>query len=93
MMELRMTSVLVWIALSIILVPAVYRVVWRGGSTPLEKVLAVTWFLALNRLCFGYVNLVTPGDTASLGFCQASGAAAGLAMCFVAHAALKGQRR
>ena len=92
MTELRMASAAVWIALLLVLLPCVIRTVWSGRSTPLDKVLTVTWFLALNRLCFAFVNLYTPGDEASLAFCQATGAVAGMVMCFVARAAVKADK-
>ena len=92
MTELRMASGAVWIALLLILLPCMMRTVWRGGATPLDKVLTVTWFLAFNRLCFSVVNLYTPGDQASLAFCQITGAMAGIVMCFVARSAVKAQK-
>lgn len=93
MMELRMSSALIWITLLLVLSPCVFRVVWKGGATALDKVLTVTFVLAANRICFNLVNQFTPGQQEAVAFCQVSGAMAGLAMCFVAHSALKAQSR
>lgn len=93
MMEIRMASALIWVALVFVLMPSTLRAVWFGGASVVDKVLAVVFYLAINRICFNLVNSFTPGEEVALAFCQVTGAMGGLVMCFVARSAIKAERR
>ena len=66
------------------------KAVWTGGASAVEKILAVVWWLAFNRVCFVSVSQITPDEGTALSFCYIFATAGGLAMLVVAREARRG---
>lgn len=84
---LRLINAVVWVALLVSLFAPMKKAVWSGGATPVERVLAVVWWLAFNRMCFVSVSQYTPDAEALLAFCYLFATAGGVAMLIVARSA------
>lgn len=87
---LRAINAIVWVAVLVSLFRPMKRAVWTGGASPIEKILAVVWWLAFNRVCFVSVSQITPDEGAALAFCYIFATAGGLAMLIVAREARRG---
>ncbi|WP_454280601.1 hypothetical protein [Sphingomonas sp. Marseille-Q8236] len=87
---LRAINAIVWIVVLAALFRPMKRAVWTGGASPSQKILAVVWWLAFNRVCFACVSQYTPDEWAALAFCYIFATAGGIAMLIVARSAQRG---
>lgn len=89
----RAINVVTWLVLLMMLFPSMWRAVWRGKASGLDRVLAAVWFLSLNRVTFSLASQFAAGEQAALAFNYVFATMGGLAMCFAARSALRGQAR
>jgi len=88
----RAVNIITWVCLLWLLMPSMYRSVWKSSATHLDRVLTAVWFLSLNRVTFSLASQFVPGEQTALAFNYAFATLGGLAMCVAARSALRGQR-